>query len=93
METMMEVAVVFSTLNVLLLLGLLYLYLRIALKSRASHSIGLVFFAILLLANSALTVYSYVAMSPFFKSEALPFLSMISVLEFVGLAVLLKITL
>jgi hypothetical protein len=32
-------------------------------------------------------------MAPFFGAEALPFLSTISVLEFVGLAVLLKITL
>jgi hypothetical protein len=31
-------------------------------------------------------------MSPFFGSEALPYLSAVSVLEFLGLTVLLKIT-
>jgi len=46
-----------------------------------------------LLANSVLTVYSYSAMAPFFGSAALPYLSVISVLEFLGLAALLKITL
>ena len=89
----MYVAIVFSALNSALLLVLLYFFARIAIRSHASHSLGLMFFALLLLANSVLTAYSYATMAPFFGSEALPFLSTISVLEFVGLAVLLKITL
>ena len=93
MELMMDIAILFSGLNVALLLALLYLYARIAMHSRAAHSIGLMFFAILLLANSVLTVYSYAAMAPVFGTESLPYLSTISVLEFFGLAVLLKITL
>ena len=90
---MMDVAVIFSFLNAVLLIGLLYLYAKIAFRSHASHSVGLMFFAVLLLANSVLTVYSYATMDRFFGKEALPYLSMTSVLEFVGLAVLLKITL
>ncbi|HVB95818.1 MAG TPA: hypothetical protein VND41_04365 [Nitrososphaerales archaeon] len=89
----MDVAVVFSTLNAVLLVVLLYVFAGIAVRSRASHSVGLMFFALLLLANSILTAYSYATMAPFFGREALPFLSTMSVLEFVGLAVLLKITL
>ena len=93
MDLTMEVAILFSGLNAALLLALLYFYARIAIRSRAAHSVGLMFFALLLLANSALTVYSYATMAPFFGSEALPYLSTVSLLEFVGLAVLLKITL
>ncbi|MDG6915265.1 MAG: hypothetical protein JRM86_04030 [Nitrososphaerota archaeon] len=93
MDPMMEVAVVFSTLNSALLVVLLVIFAGIALRSRAAHSVGLVFFALLLLANSSLTAYSYATMAPFFGREALPYLSVVSVLEFVGLAVLLKITL
>ena len=93
MDPMMEVAVVFSTLNSALLVVLLVIFAGIALWSRAAHSVGLVFFALLLLANSSLTAYSYATMAPFFGREALPYLSVVSVLEFVGLAVLLKITL
>ena len=89
----MEVAIVFSALNAALLVVLLVVFAGIAIRSRASHSIGLTFFALLLLANSVLTAYSYATMAPFFGREALPFLSTMSVLEFVGLAVLLKITL
>ena len=93
MDPMMEVAIVFSSLNAALLLVLLFVFAGIAIRSRATHSIGLTFFALLLLANSVLTAYSYATMAPFFGREALPFLSTMSVLEFVGLAVLLKITL
>jgi hypothetical protein len=93
MDPMMDVAIVFSALNAVLLLILLYVFTGIAMRSRASHSIGLMFFTLLLLANSLLTAYSYATMAPFFGSEALPYLSTMSVLEFVGLAVLLKITL
>jgi hypothetical protein len=89
----MLAAIIFSLLNSGMLLVLLYVFARIAIRSRASHSIGLTFFALLLLANSALTAYSYATMAPFFGKDALPFLSTISVLEFVGLTALLKITL
>jgi hypothetical protein len=90
---MIDVAIVFSAVNSILLLILLYVFAGIAIRSRASHSVGLMFFALLLLANSILTAFSYATMSPFFCHYALPYLSTMSVQEFVGLAVLLKITL
>jgi len=89
----MDVAIAFSAANALILLALFYFYARIAVRSRAVHAYGMVFFALLLLATSILTVYSYFTMSPFFGPEALPYLSAISILEFVGLSGLLKITL
>jgi len=88
----MDVAILFSGLNAVLLLALLYFYTQIAVRSKAAHSVGMMFFALLLLANSVLTAFSYASMAPFFGAEALPYLSVISVLEFLGLAVLLKIT-
>ena len=93
LDPMMDVAILFSGLNAVLLAALLYFYARIAVRSRAAHSIGMMFFALLLLANSILTASSYAAMAPFFGSEALPYLSAMSVLEFFGLAILLRITL
>jgi len=92
MDTLMDVAIIFSGLNAVLLVTLLVIYARIAFRSHAIHSVGLVFFALLLLANSCLTVFSYVTMAPYFGIGALPFLSTVSVLEFIGLAVLLRIT-
>src|SRR5208283_4227545 len=93
LDPLMIVAILFSGFNAVLLVALLYFYARIAIRSRAAHSIGMMFFALLLLANSILTASSYAAMAPLFGTEALPYLSAIAVLEFFGLAVLLKITL
>ena len=89
---MLDLAIIFATLNTIVLLVLLVMYGRIALKSRAAHSVGLVVFALFLLAQNLMTVLAYVMMSPWFGSGALPFLSGISALEFVGLLVLAKIT-
>jgi hypothetical protein len=93
MDPLMSIAVIFSFLNAALLVALLVVFLGIAMRSRAAHSVGLMFFALLLLANSLLTAFSYVMMAPLFGKGALPWLDVIAVLEFVGLAVLLKITL
>lgn len=93
MYPLMEMAVVFSALNAVLLIILLYVFVGIAIRSRAAHSVGLMFFALLLLANSLLTALSYSMMAPLFGRGALPYLDAMAVLEFVGLAVLLRITL
>lgn len=89
----MDVAILFSAANSVLLIVTLVIYARIAIRSRAAHSFGLLIFALFLLGNNALTAFSYATMSPFFGSQAVPYLSAMAVLEFVGLAVLLKITL
>ncbi len=89
---MMEIAVVFAVLNVVVLVILLSMYGKIALKSKAAHSVGLVVFATFLLAQNLTTVAAYVSMSHLFGSGALPALSAISGMEFVGLVVLAKIT-
>jgi hypothetical protein len=89
---MMDLAVVFAVLNTIVLIALLTIYGRIAVKSRAAHSVGLVIFAVFLLAQNLMTVFAYVTMDQFFGPGALPELSGISALEFVGLLVLAKIT-
>jgi hypothetical protein len=89
---MMELAIVFSSLNVVVLIGLLYLYARIAWRSKAVYSVGLLIFASLLLLQNLVTAFSYVEMTPFFGEELLPYLLAISVLEFGGLLALTKVT-
>jgi hypothetical protein len=89
----MEVAVAFSSLNVIVLAGLLYVYARITRRSRALYPAGLLFFASFLLLQNLLTVYSYMAMTPFYGESLLPYLLAISVLEFGGLIALTRITL
>jgi hypothetical protein len=92
LDLMMDLAIAFSTLNVIVLAGLLYLYARISWRSRALYPVGLVFFASLLLLQNLITAYSYVEMTPFFGESLLPYLLAISVLEFGGLIALTRVT-
>lgn len=89
----MGAAIGLALANSLVLIGLIYLYSRIAVKTKATYSVGLAVFAGLLLMHNLLTVFAYVAMAPLFGQDALPFLSGIGALEFGGLLVLLKLTL
>ncbi|MGI0090082.1 MAG: hypothetical protein ACREBS_00085 [Nitrososphaerales archaeon] len=92
MEPMMSIAVTFAVLNSVVLVILLVIYGRIAVVSQAAYSIGLAIFALFLLAQNIMTIVSYMIMSPLFGHGTLPFLSIISAFEFVGLLVLAKIT-
>ena len=93
MDVMMELAVGFASLNSLVLAVLLYLYARIAWRSKALYPAGLLVFASLLLVQNLLTVYSYVSMTPFFSDSVVPYLFAISALEFGGLLALARVTL
>jgi len=91
-EPLMDLATVFAFVNSVILLVLIYFYARISLRTKASYSVGLALFACFLLLQNLFTVFAYVSMAPVFGSEALPFLSAIGAFEFVGLLVLLRMT-
>ena len=90
---MMLLTVMLACVNSALLLILLSLYGKILVKTRARYALGLLIFALLLLAQNLLSVYAFVTMQPFFGEEALPYLSGIAALELAGLVALLGITL
>lgn len=92
MALIMDIAVLFAGLNIALLSGLIYMYGRILWRRRATYTIGLIMFAVLLLMHDVLTVDSYVTMAPFIHEEVVPFLLGITALEFGGLLVLLRVT-
>jgi len=92
MDLMMVLAVGLALANSAILLGLMYVYSRIAVRTKAAFSFGLLLFAGLLLLHNLLTVFAYVAMAPLFGEDALPYLSGIGALELGGLLVLLKLT-
>ena len=89
----MDVALLFSGLNCAMLVALVFVYGRIALKSRAALSFALILFSFFLLAENLLTVYAYGSMAPLFGAQTVPFLSAIAASQFVALAALLKFTL
>ena len=88
----MDVATLFSGLNVAMLIALLYVYGRLALRSRVILSVGLVVFALFLLTQNLLTLFAYFTMESLFASGTLPILSATSSLQFAAYAVLLKLT-
>jgi len=93
MDTLVAVATGFSGFNVILLVGLLYLYGRIASKAHAGYTYGLMIFSGLLLAQNSLMVYICGFLADYYNWQLDPFLASLAVLEFVGLLALLKITL
>jgi len=88
----MDVAIGIAGVNSAILLGLMYLYARIAVKFRAAYSYGLCFFAAMLLLQNLLTALAYGTMSPLFGADALPYLSVIGGAELAGLLGLLRMT-
>ena len=92
MALIMDLAALFAGLNILLLLGLIYVYSRLTLRSKGPFALGLLIFATFLLAHNAMTVYSFMAMEPLFGEPVLPYLLAISSLEFAGLLALVRVT-
>ena len=93
MQLGVEMTVFFSFLNAAILLGLLYVYARILMKTHARYTFGLIIFAGLLLLQNAVTLSSYLFMIEFYSWQLYPVIDMISVIEFAALPALLKVTL
>ncbi len=92
MSIVMDASAVVSLANVGILVGLIILYAKTYNSSRAQFTLGLIFFASLLLIQNAIGIYSYVTMAPFFSEAVLPYVLAINIAELGGLSILLKIT-
>jgi hypothetical protein len=93
METLMILTAVLSGVNSFLLVFLLVIYGKTFFKSKAVHAIGLMLFALLLLAQNLLAIYAYVDMNMYFGSGALPYLFGIAILELASLIAMVAVTL
>ena len=88
----MEISAALSLANVALLITLFIIYIKIYRSSKAIFTLGLMFFAGMLMLHNAIAVYAYVAMEPLYNEALLPYFVAIHAAELVGIAVLLKIT-
>lgn len=79
--------------NVALLVALLAIYLRIYKNTKAAFTVGLIFFAGLLVLHNIIAVYAYFAMEPLYAVTLLPYFLVVHLAELGGIAVLLKVTL
>jgi hypothetical protein len=93
LDTFAAVATATSALNIALLMGLLYVYMRIAAKTHAGFTYGLMIFSGLLLAQNSGMVYVCGFLTDYYNWQLSPFFAVVAVLEFAGLLVLFKVTL
>jgi len=93
MTMLMDLSAAISIANVALLLVLLTVYVRIYRSSKAMFTLGLVFFAGMLMLHNLITIYAYFAMAPLYHEGLLPYFVAIYVAELAGIAALLKVTL
>ncbi len=92
MDVIMEISAALSLANVALLITLFIIYIKIYRSSKAIFTLGLMFFAGMLMLHNAIAVYAYVAMEPLYNEALLPYFVAIHAAELVGITVLLKIT-
>lgn len=93
MDVYSLIATGMSLLNVILLVGLLYLYARIAIKTRAGYTFGLTLFSGLLLAQNSGMAYVCGFLTEYYDWQLSPFFAVVSILEFAGLLILFRVTL
>jgi hypothetical protein len=92
MDLLILVATLFSTFNVILLVGLIYLYARIAMKTHAGYSAGLLIFSVLLLLHNIVTLFGYTIMGGLYNTQLYPVLVAITVCETGAIIALFRVT-
>ena len=93
MNTLMEISAGVGIANVVLLIALLTVYAKVYKSTRAVVTIGLMFFAGMLMLHNIIAVYAYFAMQPLYAVGLLPYFAVIHIAELAGIAALLKVTL
>ncbi len=92
MISLMDVSMYTAAASAILLVGLVVVYARIFHDTKAQFSLGLMIFALILLAQNVLAVYSFATMSPFIGEPFLPYLLGINVAQVLGVLVLFRTT-
>jgi hypothetical protein len=93
MEILMTLSAGIALINVALLVALLAIYLRVYKNTKAVFTVGLMFFAGMLMFHNIIAVYAYFAMEPLYALELLPYFVVVHITELAGIAVLLKVSL
>jgi hypothetical protein len=92
MAMLMDVSSIVSMANVAILLMLLAVYVNIYRKTRATFTVGLMVFVVMLMLHNGIAVYGYFAMAPLYSHDLLPYFVGIHIAELAGLIALLKVT-
>jgi hypothetical protein len=93
MDPLMGTSAIVGMANIGILIALLVIYFRVYKNSKATFTIGLMFFVCLLMLHNIIAVYAYFAMEQLYAMALLPYFVGIHIAELAGLSVLLRITL
>jgi hypothetical protein len=93
MDHLMGISAVVGLANIGILIALLIIYLRVYNNTRATFTIGLIFFVSLFMLHNIIAVYAYFAMQQLYSIGLLPYFVGVHIAELAGLSVLLRITL
>jgi hypothetical protein len=93
MNPLMGTSAIVGMANIGILIALLVIYFRVYKNSKATFTIGLMFFVCLLMLHNIIAVYAYFAMEQLYAMVLLPYFVGIHIAELAGLSVLLRITL
>jgi uncharacterized membrane protein YgdD (TMEM256/DUF423 family) len=92
MEYLMQIIASISFVTIALLIVLLSIYIRIYRKSKAEFTLGLIFFAGMLMLHNVIAIYAYFLMAPLYNVALLPYFVAIHGAEVIGIAALLRVT-
>jgi hypothetical protein len=93
MDTYATIATGVSFVNVVLLVGLLYLYARMASKTHAGYTYGLLIFSGLLVAQNSGMAYVCGLLTDYYNWQLSPYFAAVAILELAGILALLRVTL
>jgi hypothetical protein len=93
MDPLMGTSAVVGLANIGVLTALLIIYLRVYKDTKATFTIGLIFFVGLLMLHNIIAVYAYFAMEQLYAIVLLPYFVGIHIAELAGVSVLLRVTL
>ena len=88
----MNLTTVLTGISTLFLLGLLYMYIKNLKYVRSHFTIGLLIFAVLFLIQNIVSLYYYITMMKYYAPEVEIHVFIITLLQAIGFAILLKIT-
>lgn len=83
---------IFTFINCLLILSLIYVYIKNAIKIKSFFTLGLLIFALLFLIQNIVSIYFYITMIPYYVDEVETFGFIYSIIQTVAFIILNIIT-
>ena len=88
----MNVTTTLTGISILLLFGLLFVYYKNLKTARSKFTIGLFIFAVLFLIQNSVSLYYYLTMMAYYAPEVEVHVFILTLLQTIAFAILLKIT-